>query len=194
MNRRAAPAGAVAALLLAACAAAPPAVEGPLFEGKPLSHYLAEIRDLSPERKAHAANALEHFGEAAAPAIPDLVDALRIAEIERPVSDALIAIGPSSLPAVLSAMTTSPSPEVRDRASFVVAVFIERGTRSPEILDAIGRGLDDIEGAARWSANAVGDLGPDAAPFIPRLEVLAKGKGYAADWARDSLKSLRAGK
>jgi hypothetical protein len=182
-------------VLLAGCAAPVPAPDpGPRYKGNPLSHWLAEVRDLSPSRKEDAATALRYFGEAAAPAIPDLIAALRYDDCEDEARHALDAIGPACLPAVLGAMTSSPMPRIRDRAALVVAVFVENGARGPEILDAIGRGLDDLEGAARWSAAAAGDLGADAAPLLPKLEALAKGDGDAARSARQSLEKLKAGK
>jgi hypothetical protein len=186
------------ALLLAGCAAPPPPasppLEGPLYDGKPLSFYLQEVKDLNPDRRDRAAWALSYFGEAAAPAIPDLIATLAYRGIAGTggAPDALLSIGPAALTAVEAAMF-APSEETRSEAAGLVAVFLERGLRTPTLVDSLTRALDDSGGAAAWAAWSFRLLGREAAPVLAKLEVMAQGKGQAAEYAAQTLKILKAG-
>lgn len=158
--------------LLAACASAPAKPEGPLYDGKPLSFYLEEIRDLNPGRRDAAAGALGYFGPAAAPAIPDLIATLGLPGISGmgQAPDALVAIGPASLPAVEKALF-STNEEVRGLAAYVLRELVQKGARGPTLVDSLVRGLKDpTTGVARQCVRALAHLAPESPAAVQGLE------------------------
>jgi HEAT repeat protein len=175
--------------LLAACASsAPPKPEGPLYDGKPLSFYLEEIRDLSPSRRDAAAGALGYFGPAAAPAIPDL-----IATIEYPgisgmgqAPDALVAIGPAALPALEKALS-SRDEEVRHSAAWALRELVRKGARGPTLVDSLVRGLKDTHVKVAFKClDALAVLAPESPAAVQGLEQALLDERLAED-AREAL-------
>lgn len=166
----------IAGMLLAACASAsPPPVEpeGRLYDGKPLSYWLEEVRDLSPPRSAAAARALSFFGEGAAPAIPELIRGLAFADSGDcgACRDALVAIGALALPPMEAALQ-GPDEATRESAGWVLWALIEEGHRSPTLIHSLVRALEDRGGACRPSFGALGALGTEAAAALPAMEKL----------------------
>ena len=175
-------------LLVSGCAgtgSAPDSGQAPaagerLYDGKPLSYWLVEVRDLAPAHGAVAAEALARFGEAAAPAVPDLTRLL-CEEDTSPCQSAvraLIAIGPAAMPGMEVALAC-PDAWSRNKAADALCRLIESGHRTSTLVDTL---VGNLKKRHDWYlVRALGLLGPEASAAIPELEtMLPRSAGAAA--------------
>jgi HEAT repeat protein len=94
---------AVAVLAMASGAHAQGAAKEPMAGGKPLSAWIADLKNAdAPETRNAAAYEISSMGTAAAPAVPALIEALDdpSAAVRFPVTVALGEIGPAAATAV----------------------------------------------------------------------------------------------
>lgn len=98
-------AGVVAAFLLSTTLVAqtkPAATREPISEGRPLSAWIADLKEPAPQTRNAAAYEIAGMGPAAVAAVPALIEALDdpAAAVRYPVTIALLEIGPGAKAAV----------------------------------------------------------------------------------------------
>ena len=138
--------------------------------------------------------ALRYFGEAAVPAIPDLIASLGYPGVAGIgcAPETLAAIGPAALPAVEAALS-SPREETRETAAYSLCLFIERGIRSPSLFPSLVRAIEDPAGGNRNAVSALGQLAKENPAALPVLERALQDErlASAAKAALDHLKSAK---
>ena len=70
------------------------------YQGKTLSQWIAELKDTDSEVRFNAATVLSAIGPDAKPAVPALIEALKVNGIRKTAAVALGVIGPEAKPAV----------------------------------------------------------------------------------------------
>src|SRR5579864_9165985 len=70
----------------------------PVFQGKPISHWISQLKDKDPEFRAEAARALANIGAEAKPAVLPLCEALKDKDerVRSQVAYTLACIGPEA--------------------------------------------------------------------------------------------------
>jgi HEAT repeat protein len=147
-------------VLLAAGCASTGAPDVPVYDGKPLSHWVRELHDLNPTRSEEAGKAIWWFGPAAVPHLRRALDSDQVAT-RRNAATALrnVAVrhpdAAGVVPAVLHAI------ESRDEALRANAVhsFAAMDPSPPEAVDALRRmDKDPVEGLRRLAAQSLETL------------------------------------
>jgi HEAT repeat protein len=115
-----------------------------------LAYRLQRLRSKSARVRRGAAYGLEELGPSATPAVPVLIDQLNDPDdfARAAASDALVAVGPAALPALLKA-TRDRRPLVRDYALGTVAQF---KSADDLVLPALIAGLSDDTALVRRGA------------------------------------------
>jgi hypothetical protein len=133
-----------------------------------VGYLAANLRLPHPEDRRAAAVALKGIGPKAAAAIPALISALADGdeEVRGSSAEALVKIGPASVPA-LTPMLQDERPYVRARAAYVLGSFGDAAKTSiPHLIPLL---QDEHAGVRRTAADVLGKLGPDAKDAVPHL-------------------------
>jgi HEAT repeat protein len=145
--------------------------------GEDLGYWLQCLCVADPNQRLHAAMVLGLMGDAAQPAVPALVEALRdrSAQVRRMVTAALNEIGPAARTAVPALVTAlrDRCDTVRCRAAMELAGL---GPGARAAVPALSAALKDVDAVVcRWAAFALGEVGPKAASAAPALLDLLRG-------------------
>jgi uncharacterized protein (TIGR02996 family) len=137
---------------------------------------LAALRDKHSAVRASAVRSLGQFGPAAKDAVPALVEALADEAVPQPewpnrtvssdVHDALKAIGPVAVPALIAAAQDKSNKGRRH----AISALSNSGPAAPDAVPVLVAALADKDSAVRFSAAiALGCIGPAAAEAVPAL-------------------------
>jgi HEAT repeat protein len=132
---------------------------------------LVEAHEKNPQLAWQAAAALALMGREAAPAAPELIDALssRQESVASQAAAAVGAIGPQAKSAVpkLQALLSSASPVVKEHAA--IALGNMGAAAAPAVSDLVKLLKDENEDVRRIAAGALGRIGQAAETAIPAL-------------------------
>lgn len=131
------------------------------------------LGDEKPLVRAQAAYALGHMGDAAKPSVTEIVKVVMDEDplVRRAALRALDRLKPDreiTIPLFAKMLEEAP-PEV------VVAVLHSMAEMGKDALPAISDALDR-KASRYWACLVAGEIGPDAAPLVPKLQVLAQDK------------------
>jgi HEAT repeat protein len=155
-------------------AGARPAGQEPTAEGKPVSHWIGELKREDMGARLHASTVLRGMGAAAVPYLVQVLGQDKT-DARLRVLNTLDQIGSAAkvaLPAI-SALLRDDSPAVRiTAAATIVGLDCER---SEEVWPVLMAGLEgDDSFSASIAATTVGSLGADGARAVPALARLVK--------------------
>ncbi len=142
-----------------------------VYRGQPFSHYVAQLKNSSPENRAAALRAIGNFGPHAATAVTLLTTALsdESPDVRGAAAGALAQVGAPATAAVpaLAKLLADSAPRVRS----VAAVALKNmGAVSAPALPQLIAALDDPVAYIRAAAaDAIGAIGPGARGAVPAL-------------------------
>lgn len=175
----------------------PPAPQEPMYEGKPLSHYVNELQKDDITVRLMALQSLGRIGPEARIAIPAMLELWDVKEGETegfwrgPVIQALAALGPDAreaLPKIVDAMT-DPNAAVRGMAATACAEMHAAAKDAVPALIELTR--DPVITVKEAAIVALGEIGPDAKEAIPVLKILKKDKNKMIQFrAKDAMKKI----
>jgi HEAT repeats len=147
-----------------------------VYRGRPLSYYIAQLQNSSPEDRASVLRAIGNFGLDGATAVALLADALsdESPDVRGAAAGALAEVGPPAASRVpgLAKLLADSAPRVRS----VAAVALKNmGTASAPALPQLVAALDDpVDYVRAAAADALGAIGPSArAAVLPLIQRLA---------------------
>jgi len=132
----------VLGLALGGCAA-PGAAEGPVYEGKPLAHWLREMEDLSHDRRQEAAKVAANFGVEATPFLAAMLKDNRV-HVRQSAGYALSRMGEAAEAAGPALILSLEDPDERVRRNAWLGIWNlgEYGIPVPGALEAMERVVD----------------------------------------------------
>jgi HEAT repeat protein len=138
--------------------------EEPRYEGRTFAQWQGDLKDLSPQVREKAAQALASFGP---PAIPALLPFVADRAVLRSAFTVLQKAGPSALPLLLPLLKHSDSTV---QAEAVVAIA-RMGPEVPEVVPTLAQVVKDGPGqwVRRQAIQSLGQMGPAAKDAIPVL-------------------------
>lgn len=124
------------------------AQDSPVYEGKPLAHWIKVLRDPNSKGWGHARQVLEGLGPRDRAAAPLLLRALGEEDPPKPVRDGLLGIGSAAVPALVEALKD------RDAAVRAAAadVLLRLGEEARKAVPALRQALKDAEAGVRVAA------------------------------------------
>jgi hypothetical protein len=133
----------VLGLALAGCVSPAP-VEGPVYEGKPLAHWLREMEDLSQDRREDAAKAVVAFGAVATPSLAAMLRDGRV-HVRQIAGHALARMGREAEAAGQALVEAFTDPDERVRRNAMTAVWNlgEYGIPVPGAVEAWERSAEN---------------------------------------------------
>jgi hypothetical protein len=146
------------------------------YRGRPLSSYIAQIKNSSEEDRPESLRAVGSFGTDATPAIELLVESLADASenVRAAAAWALTQSGPrgtAAIPALAKAVS-DPDPRVRGLA---IVALKNLGPKAAPAVPALIQALNDSVSYLRApAAVALAEIGPAAKVAIPALEEAIK--------------------
>jgi hypothetical protein len=142
-----------------------------VYRGRPLSYYIAQLKNSSPEDRAGVLRAIGNFGLDGATAVTLLANALSDGspDVRGAAAGALAQVGSPAATAVpgLAKLLADSAPRVRS----VAAVALKNMGRAsapalPQLVAALDDPVDYVRAAA---ADALGAIGPSARAAVPPL-------------------------
>ena len=144
---------------------------GPLYRGRRLSYYVANLKNASDPNKVEWIRALGYFGADGVSAVPELITALSDLSpvVRSAAAGSLAQIGPpaaAAVPALTKALSDS-SPHVRDLAAIALRGMGSKAVAAvPELIRALSDPVNFVRAPA---AEALGAIGPAAQAAVPAL-------------------------
>jgi HEAT repeats len=144
--------------------------EGQLFRGRSARHWLEQLKDADDKTREAAIEAIGALARKDKKLIPVLLDALKNDPsylVTTPAANALVAIGPEVLPALIEIAKDKTQATGRFRAIEAIGYL---GPRAKTAVPLLAKSLADADSAVlRASIRAIGMIGPDAKDAIPDL-------------------------
>lgn len=144
---------------------------GPLYRGRLLSYYVANLKSTSDTNRVEWIRALGYFGADGVSAVPELITALSDSSpvVRSAAAGSLAQIGPpaaAAVPALTKALSDS-SPHVRDLAAIALRGMGSKAVAAvPELIRALSDPVNFVRAPA---AEALGVIGPAAQAAVPAL-------------------------
>jgi HEAT repeat protein len=161
-----------------------PEKQVPIYEGKPLSHWIAALKE---KRQVTRHRAVQTLGAIGKPAVPALIEALKDKDpwIRGGAIGALLSIGPSAeaaVPALIRVLAEDSDPLRRAAALALGQIGPGAQEAVPELVKAMRGGKLLL---SQYAAVALGKIGPGAKAAVPALREALKGSdpSLAADAA-----------
>ena len=171
--RRLAMAGMVV-LALAAVGRGAPDDSEPMVNGKPLSAWIAQLKDKDAQKRNEATQSISQLGIQARPALKALVPLLGDTDVgvRYNAAGALAAIGPDAVGPLKDALKDANA-DVRQTAAYGLGLL---GPAAHDAADALAALLkDDKEALVRQAAaQSLGQLGPEVKSAVPALAAAVK--------------------
>jgi HEAT repeat protein len=185
---------------LAASQDPPQQQKEPEYNGKPLSHWLAWLKDKdSFEHRLEATSALITMRSADKQTIAALIDALDDEQdfVSSSVARILGQLGPQAKAAISRLEDILKGENVNRRISAAHALWdIARQRSSLQVLTEILKSKDDIPPTRSMAAHALGEIGPPAKDSVPSLKEALMDESeslrLAAAWALWGISRQRA--
>jgi HEAT repeat protein len=148
-----------------------PPVAGIAYRGKPLSYFVAQLKQSPQASRADVLRSIAAFGEDAAPAVKELVAALSDAnaEVRGAAAWSIAQVGPRASEAgtPLAHLLKDGDVHIRECAALALGSF---GKGAATAVPDLGAALKDPAATVRMAAaTALGQMGVAAKPAVPQL-------------------------